>query len=62
MARKQTTPSYSVRIRRNGSITFKSRGDFDLRNVPALQALGLPPPEPKENAPKENALKEAANP
>lgn len=55
MAKKQTTPGYSVRVRRNGTITFKSHGDFDLRNVPALQAMGLPPPEPKESAPADAA-------
>jgi len=35
---------YTVRAK-GKSIVFKSRGDFDLRRVPALQAMGLSPPE-----------------
>ena len=46
----KTKPGYTMTVRKNGSITFKSRGRFDLRNVPILNELGLPPP-PKEEAP-----------
>lgn len=38
-------PNYTMKVRKNGTITMKSRGDFDLRRVPFLQQMGLPPPD-----------------
>lgn len=52
MPKQPVKPGYSIRATRGGGLVFKSRGDFDLRNAPELQALGLSPPPKEEPAPQ----------